>query len=243
MALTDNLTHYYKLDGDSNDAVGSNHGTDTSITYSSANGRINQGAGNISTGRISITNPSVYINSFTLGMWVKSSSASVGLLFDNGWWSAGINILLYMQAGGAVGCGVRNGGTYTEPGETTQTINDGNWHFVVLTADGSNLKLYLDATERKSGTSNINAQTNTGTFIGNRVDDPSIGFTGAIDEVGIWTRALSSTEITTLYNSGAGLQYPFSSTSIKTINGLAKASVKTKDGLAIASIKTINGLT
>jgi hypothetical protein len=31
-------------------------------------------------------------------------------------------------------------------------------------------------------------------------------------------------------------------TSIKTVNGLAKASVKTKQGLAIASVKTINGL-
>lgn len=35
---------------------------------------------------------------------------------------------------------------------------------------------------------------------------------------------------------------PVSSTSIKTINGLAKASVKTYNGLAIASVKTINGL-
>lgn len=33
-----------------------------------------------------------------------------------------------------------------------------------------------------------------------------------------------------------------STTSIKTVNGLAKASVKTKNGLAIASVKSINGL-
>ena len=33
-----------------------------------------------------------------------------------------------------------------------------------------------------------------------------------------------------------------SSSSIKTINSLAKASVKTVNGLAIASVKTINGL-
>lgn len=35
---------------------------------------------------------------------------------------------------------------------------------------------------------------------------------------------------------------PFSSSSIKTVDGLAVASVKTVDGLAIASVKTINGL-
>jgi hypothetical protein len=32
---------------------------------------------------------------------------------------------------------------------------------------------------------------------------------GVIDEVGIWKRALSASEITTLYNSGSGTTYPF----------------------------------
>ena len=32
-----------------------------------------------------------------------------------------------------------------------------------------------------------------------------------IDEVGIWSRTLTSTEVSDLYNSGSGLQYPFSS--------------------------------
>jgi len=34
MALADNLVSYYKLDGDSDDAVGSNDGTDTNVLYS-----------------------------------------------------------------------------------------------------------------------------------------------------------------------------------------------------------------
>jgi len=34
----------------------------------------------------------------------------------------------------------------------------------------------------------------------------------------------------------------YTSTSIKTVNGLAIASVKTAEGLAIASVKSINGL-
>jgi hypothetical protein len=36
---------YWKLDGDSNDAVGSNNGSDINVTYSTANGKVNQGAG------------------------------------------------------------------------------------------------------------------------------------------------------------------------------------------------------
>jgi hypothetical protein len=41
---------------------------------------------------------------------------------------------------------------------------------------------------------------------------PGIGgqnFLGEIDEVGIWSRALTSGEISDLYNSGSGLSYPF----------------------------------
>jgi len=40
----------------------------------------------------------------------------------------------------------------------------------------------------------------------------------------------------------ASIKPPGSSSSIKTINGLALASVKTLNGLAIASVKTLNGL-
>ena len=35
-------------------------------------------------------------------------------------------------------------------------------------------------------------------------------FKGLMDEVGVWNRALSATEITSLWNGGAGRQYPFS---------------------------------
>ena len=38
---------------------------------------------------------------------------------------------------------------------------------------------------------------------------------GSIDEAGIWSRALSGTEITELYNAGAGITYPFSILTLK----------------------------
>jgi len=38
---------------------------------------------------------------------------------------------------------------------------------------------------------------------------PSSFFDGMVDECAVWTRALTGTEITELYNSGNGSQYPF----------------------------------
>jgi hypothetical protein len=34
-------------------------------------------------------------------------------------------------------------------------------------------------------------------------------FDGTIDEVGIWNRSLSSSEVSELYNGGSGASYPF----------------------------------
>src|SRR5262249_31508245 len=51
-------------------------------------------------------------------------------------------------------------------------------------------------------------------------------FNGAIDEIGVWNRALTSTEITNLYNSGAGLAYPLTaSTTVVTPSSIYRARV------------------
>lgn len=64
---------YWKLNGNSNDYSGNgNNGTDTAITYSQANGRLNQGAGfNGSSSRIvnsTITN----FQTKTISAWIKT---------------------------------------------------------------------------------------------------------------------------------------------------------------------------
>ncbi len=45
MAIGDNLNAYWKLQGNSNDEINSNTGSDTGVTYSTDNGKIDQGAG------------------------------------------------------------------------------------------------------------------------------------------------------------------------------------------------------
>jgi hypothetical protein len=58
----------------------------------------------------------------------------------------------------------------------------------------------------------MNVSGTDGNFIGNYNNyDSNWGFDGMIDEIGVWSRALTSGEVTQLYNSGAGLQYPFTS--------------------------------
>jgi hypothetical protein len=246
--LTTSIDHYYKFEGNSNDAVGSANGTDTSITYSTANGKIEQGAGfNAQTDKIQTTITTGLSGSFTCAGWVNSTDTNgIENAFVYSHASAQNNYWFYGSIGGqrklrfALYDGTNNpnivGGT---------DLSDNTWYHVAFVRDtvADTIKVYLngalDATAVTDSTTTIPVYSDFG--LGCRTNN-NTAVAGAIDEIGIWSRALTTTEISSLYNSGNGLQYPFSTTSIKTINGLAKASVKTVNGLAIASVKTINGL-
>lgn len=247
MALTDNLISYWKLDGNSTDSVGSNNGSDTGITYSVGNGKINQGAGfNGTTSKIEGSSITIS-SSASISCWFKTSStpsnANPQLFgFING---AAQRLIFFISDGtGKINCWWRDNNGNMASIQTSGNYNDGNWHFLVATATSgspSTLILYIDG----SAYGSPSTATFTGVFTGcvmrmGTFSGTSEYYTGAVDECGYWSRALSSTEVTQLYNGGNGNQYPF--TFIKTIGGLTKASVKTLGGLAIGSVKSIGGL-
>lgn len=86
----------------------------------------------------------------------------------------------------------------------------GSFHFVTGTYDGATLLLYLDNVQVASGSGSGNGSSSitTEVAIGARATGTSLCL-GKIDEVGFWSRAISSTEVGQLWNGGSGLQYPF----------------------------------
>ncbi len=79
-------------------------------------------------------------------------------------------------------------------------LNDGIWHYVVGTYDGSFFKLYEDGALVASGGAVGNLSTNANALqVGYR---PAVGFfLGSIDDVRIYNRALSAAEIQAMYNA------------------------------------------
>lgn len=65
---------------------------------------------------------------------------------------------------------------------------------------------------------------------------------GLIDDVCIFNRALTSTEVSDIYTYGCDGAGGGASSAVKSVNGLAKASVKEANSLANASVKTWRGL-
>ncbi len=99
-------------------------------------------------------------------------------------------------------------------------VNDGEWHFGALTvAEGANLrpdvtKLYVDGLEDSilSGTGSNTAydlQPVSDVCIGCRADNKSRFFIGALDEVRIYDRALTASEIAGLAGKTKPIHKPF----------------------------------
>jgi hypothetical protein len=64
----------------------------------------------------------------------------------------------------------------------------------------------------------------------------STGFDGVIDAVGLWTRALSLGEIQSLYASGAGIEYPFTSNTVDAGTAEALGSVSAEEEFTEAPV-------
>jgi hypothetical protein len=105
--------------------------------------------------------------------------------------------------------GVRHTGT---------SISTNTWYHIGFTYDGSSsasgVKLYINGAAVVADTILEDSLTATivstaSLFIGARFSTFASQFKGRIDETGVWSRVLTASEITQLYNSGSALAYPF----------------------------------
>lgn len=76
------------------------------------------------------------------------------------------------------------------------------WKNIIMTFDGSILKYFVNGALESSSNA-VFTQNNRKLFIGARefhINGPDFFFHGKLDDIGIWNRALTQTEITQLYN-------------------------------------------
>ena len=243
MALTDNIVSYWKLDGNSNDSAGSYNGTDTSITYGTDYGKIGQGAKfDATTDKIAFSDWQLGTNNFSISFWFNPTSRTVNYYYIDVKKSTSPSVYwgIYTGAGATTKIRLNHYQSSDNYWDSTGTFSTGTWYHLVYTRDGDTMKLYINGSydSQKTGYSTRDFNGTNFQYLGGYSKSENF----YLDEVGVWSRALTTDEITALYNSGNGLTYPFTTTSIKSINGLAKASVKSKNGLAVASIKSFNGL-
>jgi hypothetical protein len=90
-------------------------------------------------------------------------------------------------------------GLWPEWARGSANVNDGQWHHVAGTYDGSELRLYvdgkLDASAKTQGAINVNTYP---VYIGENAEHPGRAWHGLIDDVRLYNYALSNAEIKAL---------------------------------------------
>lgn len=214
--LTTSLNSYWTLEGNSNDQQGTDNGTDTSITYSTGNGKIDQGAGfNGSSSQIVIADSANLRPSpnLSVALWYNNTTNPASNAYYSMLWKNATNatreaysLQLFNDAGTVK---IRANFNNANTGAITYAFSGtGSWKFLVATYDGDAMKLYVDNVLQASNTGGaaISYENNLSLYFGS-TDFAGRFFDGAIDEVGLWSKVLTTTEISDLWNGGSGNTY------------------------------------
>ncbi len=128
----------------------------------------------------------------TLSAWIKTTQASEGNLFAANDSASGYALMF----------GVQGGNPYRWDQDDQQfppAINDNQWHLLTYVRDGATASIYVDGTLRGTYTASFSWSSPIVTrwSIGQEWDDssPSDFYSGVVDDVRIYTRALTADEV------------------------------------------------
>ncbi|MBD2703770.1 choice-of-anchor D domain-containing protein [Spirosoma sp. BT702] len=210
--LLNGLVLYLPFNGNANDASGNgNHGILTgAVIINDRFGNSNQACGFIRSNGTYLRVP----NSPSLD--ITGSGLTICAWINPVWNGSGINMQVVSKAQdasnrkfglGTGGPSLMNFELKTTTGTTDQdwgcgscNLQESVWQFVTVTYDGSNMRWYKNGSliyqTTKTGTI---VSTNTDLIIGSFADRTQSYFNGSMDEIRIYNRALTNTEIQQLY--------------------------------------------
>jgi hypothetical protein len=209
------LVGWWPGEGNANDVAGTNNGTLVgSVTF--AAGEVGQAFSfdGVSSYVSIPDSPSLdtFVSSITIETWIKLNQLTADWNWEgivtkgvSSWRlqvTAGANTVTF----GATGVSP-NGDLYGG-----RNVYDGQWHHVAGVYDGTNMFLYVDGTLDVSqpATGSI-SQNSSPMCIGQTAQSTGYFFDGLIDEASIYNRALTASEIQTLYAAGSGGKCPLNS--------------------------------
>jgi len=123
--------------------------------------------------------------------WVKGGTPGQAIISQL--W--GVNWLMADPTGGYLKTELREASRAAQPLVSAVTVTDGNWHHVGVTWDGTNRVIYIDDVVVAADTQPSLAKNLEGLNIGCGPEmTPGTFWSGMIDDVRIYDRALSETK-------------------------------------------------
>ena len=231
----DGITHYYHLSESSSpykDTIGYSDGVNTTAAPASITGIVGKAVNFFNHEKIDITADNSFDwksdESFSIEFWMRTSNVPVAnrviigrvdASSSLGWW---VGITPNGKAAFQLNS---SGGTGAAIGDKGLSINDGTWHLIVATRNGSNNMNYLYVDSSKIDSTSQSYLTGfdgtTPITLGYLNVSPFYYYDGSLDEVALYSVALSKSDIQTHYKKGMkGLGYCEAFPTIKAPSGL-----------------------
>jgi len=158
---------------------------------------------------VQVGNPaSLQIQDVTIEAWIRRGSSSITTYDLNG---AGI-IFAYGYGGYGLYLDSTGRPVLTKVGvndvRPSITVTDTNFHHLAVTKSGSTVAFYVDGVGYAASAYDPGFVFSTPAAIGARGDSLGNSFLGTIDELAVYTRALSASEIGAIYNAGSAGKCP-----------------------------------
>lgn len=205
----ENLTKIYDWSGNNN------NGTTNVSNYNQSGGFLQDGAYNFNTSEAAsiIVNDSPTLNltnNFSISLWVyyNTSSSTAFILSKRS--AANNRYELAISTSAQIFFSLGNGTTSSDTTSPTNALSRNAWHMITATFGNNQTNLYLDG--GLVGTNTFNATVasgNTQLYIGSRAGIAGTFFNGSIDEVILYNRTLSNTEIQNLFIQYNGCFTPY----------------------------------
>ena len=146
------------------------------------------------------------VDTFSISLWFYKSNMNYSILF-----SAYSGSGSYFQTGVSIELNTNgtimffNGAARTT---TSAQYSANTWYNLVVTSDGTTVKMYVNGSQVTLDSTTAQARNFTNVWINSAAySSNNFGITGKIDEVAIFNRALSTTEISALYDgSGSNIR-------------------------------------
>lgn len=185
----------------------------------------------------------------TISAWIKgnSSKANQFIYSKETDVSSDEGVILYLRSSGSIIRFEYWNSTDGDFVDSTQFVNDGNWHHVVAVRNSTNNSIYVDGNLSAMGISeNIDADSSGSAIIGLELTSPTTNFNGSIDETRVYNRSLTQSEIdylfannTVLNSTGLVSHWAFNEKS----GLIASDSVGSNDGDVIGGVFNLtNGI-
>jgi len=135
----------------------------------------------------------------TVASWVRIDSYASD---NSGIWHMGTNdtnLDFSLETFTTVGTVTFNG--WNADFDFTIPSDPNGWHHIAVTYDGTTVSGYVDGQFRNSGDFSLNTTNNGLRLGGQRMNNSNNSFDGALDDVRIYSRALSATDVNELYSA------------------------------------------